>query len=263
MATPEGRPVWYELVSGEPAAAEGFYADVLNWRFTTPPGAGPSGYRMALAGQSPVAGMMPLGQDTSMMPRWLIYFAVDDVDARAAAASGLGAAVHVPPTDIPGVGRFAFLTDPQGQPFYLLRRDDGAAADAFACGLDAAPGHAAWNELCAPEPDAALGFYASLLSIRAEGAMPMGDLGLYRFIHAGADCIGAIMGPVPGSRPGWQVYFVVDDIDAALARVTQSGGRVVQEPLEIPGGAFSMVAEDREAARFGLVGPRHGAPMAM
>jgi uncharacterized protein len=47
---------------------------------------------------------------------WMVYFAVDDVDATATKAGELGGAVPVPPTDI-AIGRFAVLNDPSGAVF--------------------------------------------------------------------------------------------------------------------------------------------------
>jgi len=47
-------------------------------------------------------------------PHWLGYVAVQDVDAIARQATELGGMVIVPGTEIPGVGRFAVLADPQG-----------------------------------------------------------------------------------------------------------------------------------------------------
>ena len=54
-------------------------------------------------------------------PHWLVYFAVEDCDAAVQKASGLGANVIKPAEDIPGVGRFAILKDPQGAAFALLK----------------------------------------------------------------------------------------------------------------------------------------------
>jgi predicted enzyme related to lactoylglutathione lyase len=54
-------------------------------------------------------------------PHWLVYFAVDDCDAKVQKATELGARVMKPAENIPGVGRFAILTDPQGAAFALLK----------------------------------------------------------------------------------------------------------------------------------------------
>jgi predicted enzyme related to lactoylglutathione lyase len=52
---------------------------------------------------------------------WLIYFAVDDCDASAAKAEQLSGKVMMKPTDIPDVGRFAVITDPQGAWFAIMQ----------------------------------------------------------------------------------------------------------------------------------------------
>ena len=46
-------------------------------------------------------------------PLWVPYVAVADCDATAAQVPALGGRLIVPPTDIPQVGRFAVLLDPQ------------------------------------------------------------------------------------------------------------------------------------------------------
>jgi uncharacterized protein len=59
-------------------------------------------------------------------PHWSIYFAVDDVDAMAEKARGLGAVLCAPPTDIPNVGRFAVIQDPQGAVFSIFKLPQAA-----------------------------------------------------------------------------------------------------------------------------------------
>jgi hypothetical protein len=54
----------------------------------------------------------------------------------------------------------------------------------------------------------------------------------------------------------WSFYFRVPDIDAAVETVKASGGTLLMEPVEIPGGEYSLNALDPQGAAFGLVGPR-------
>ena len=69
--------------------------------------------------------------------------------------------------------------------------------------------------------------------------------------------IGAVM-PKPAQmpHPAWSFYFGVEDIDRAAAAVSQAGGQVIVEPMQIPGGEYSLNAIDPQGAAFGLVGPR-------
>lgn len=256
MANHPGVPVWYELIAPDADAAEAFYAEVVGWRFEQSQGGPDMDYRIAHVGEAGVAGVMQRPEGMATPNSWLVYFGVDDVDAAVAVAETAGAAVHMQPFDMPGVGRLAFLGDPQGALFYLMRGASEQTSTAFVTQEHSAPGHVVWNELSAPDPEAALAFYGTLFGLRQEGAMPMGDLGDYRFVHVGSTCIGAVMGEVPNGRPGWQIYFSVSDIDAALERLQAAGGSVLQGPDQIPGGSFSVVATDPTGARFGLVGPR-------
>ncbi|HXS83055.1 MAG TPA: VOC family protein, partial [Methylomirabilota bacterium] len=65
-------------------------------------------------------GMMALPAGAQAPAHWLPYFAVSSVDASAQKAGALGAQTFVPPTDIPGTGRFAVFADPQGATFAII-----------------------------------------------------------------------------------------------------------------------------------------------
>ena len=54
-------------------------------------------------------------------PHWAAYLAVEDCDDTVARAESLGGKVVVPANDIPGVGRFAFVADPQGAVFGVIK----------------------------------------------------------------------------------------------------------------------------------------------
>ena len=66
----------------------------------------------------PVAGMMAIGPEMGPVPpNWMLYFAVAAVDDFAKTAGETGAKLIVPPQDIPKVGRFSVIQDPQGAVF--------------------------------------------------------------------------------------------------------------------------------------------------
>jgi len=68
--------------------------------------------------------MMQIQPDMGAMPpNWGVYFAVDDCDAMVQKATSLGTRTYMPPTDIPNVGRFAVLADPQGAAFNIIKLD--------------------------------------------------------------------------------------------------------------------------------------------
>jgi len=87
--------------------------------------------------------------------------------------------------------------------------------------------------------------------------MDMGSMGKYSFVQHGGVGIGAVMRK-PEQMPVsmWTYYIGVDDIDRAANAVRDGGGRIINGPMEIPGGEYALNAIDPQGAAFGLVGPR-------
>src|ERR1043165_2357618 len=107
--------VWYELLTRDPNAAISFYSEVVGWK--TQPFAENPDYTMWVGSQGPLGGVMKLPQDAVKMgapPNWMAHVQVEDVDAAASLTKKLGGKLHKEPTDIPTVGRFAVIADPQG-----------------------------------------------------------------------------------------------------------------------------------------------------
>jgi predicted enzyme related to lactoylglutathione lyase len=105
---------WSELMTNDAESAKRFYAQVFGWEYTEFPMEGMS-YSVIKANGQEIGGIMPVPpQAAGTPPHWGVYVTVDDVDASAKKAEELGAAVMVPPTDIPDVGRFCVFRDPQG-----------------------------------------------------------------------------------------------------------------------------------------------------
>ncbi len=123
MSNPiNGYPVWYELMSSDPEAAKAFYTDVVGWNIIPWEGGGDMDYAMWAVGDRGIGGVMQLPEEAKAMgapPHWLAYVAVEDVDATVAKATELGGRTYVEPTDIPNVGRFSVVADPQGAAFAL------------------------------------------------------------------------------------------------------------------------------------------------
>src|SRR5690554_6858930 len=104
MTNREGTPIWYELLTTAPDAAQDFYAAVTGWKFQTPPGGLERGYRLfSDADGEGIGGVMQMPEGAPFDPIWAVYFGVEDVDASAAKVKSLGGSVHIEPQDIPGV----------------------------------------------------------------------------------------------------------------------------------------------------------------
>jgi predicted enzyme related to lactoylglutathione lyase len=111
---------WNELISTDAAAAENFYTKLFGWNAET--NQMPSGpYTVFKNGDRFVGGLMAQPPDMKGAPSmWATYFNVTDVDTSITKATRLGAKTLVPAMDIPGVGRFAWLSDPQGAAFAVM-----------------------------------------------------------------------------------------------------------------------------------------------
>jgi len=110
-------PSWAELQTTDAAGAEKFYTAIFPW--TTKKGGDYTEWHVDGRG---IGGMMPIPPEWGPIPpNWMVYFQTDDVDATTAKVQSLGGGVRVPPTDIPDVGRFSVLHDPQGATFALVR----------------------------------------------------------------------------------------------------------------------------------------------
>ena len=253
MTNPHGTPIWYELQSADPDAAARFYGDVVGWTVGPRPD-GDMDYRMIDTGDGQVGGLArftPGVTPAGMAPGWTFYLGVDDVDATAATLVEAGGKVKLAPFDLPGVGRMAFVADPQGTPFYIMR---GATADATSTAWDrTGMGKCNWNELATADQAGAHDFFARVFGWRYPDRMPMGPMGDYVFVEAGGEQIGATMTAGEGRAPGWRFHFRVPDIDAAAARVTSGGGTVHAGPMEVSGGERIVIASDPEGLPFGLV----------
>lgn len=256
MSNREGTPIWYELMTKQPDAAQAFYGAIMGWSFEAIPGDAGRDYRVASTGETTVAGMMKTPGHADAMPdTWFVYFGVDDVDTTALTVAALGGSIELEPTDIPGVGRFAFCKDPQGARFYIMRGDSDEDSMAFAT---AKTGHCSWNELVTSDQKAALDFYGKLFGWKHGGTMPMGEMGDYTFINHGGDMIGAVMdSPDRASRPFWNFAMQVADIDAAKAAVTKAGGTVRMGPNALPDDSGWLIqTADCNGAAMMFTGPR-------
>ena len=105
---------WCELMTSDVAGAKAFYAKLFGWNFEEYP-MGSVPYSVVKVAQEDVGGMMATPPEAQgMPPAWGIYVTVGDVDATAKSAQELGGRVLVAPRDIPDVGRFCVIQDPQG-----------------------------------------------------------------------------------------------------------------------------------------------------
>jgi predicted enzyme related to lactoylglutathione lyase len=253
MPTSPNAFVWYELMTTDADAAKAFYRAVVGWDAQEWGGGREMRYIIMSAGEKMVAGLMPLPAEVSAAggrPGWLGYVGTNDVDAATQRVSQAGGAVYRAPADIPDVGRFSVVADPQGAVFMLftpLGADDSPAAAGTA-------GHVGWRELYASDWPRAFDFYSAQFGWTKADAVDMGPMGIYQLFAAGGEPIGGMMNKPDGvPSPAWLFYFNVPEIDAAVARVTDNGGGILTGPLQVPGGSWIVQCMDPQGAMFALV----------
>ena len=243
--------VWYELMTSDLKAAEAFYKDVVGWAPESWPGDFP--YVLMKVGDRGVAGLMTIPEEARAMgqpPAWVGYIYAKDADAATEAIRKAGGTVHREPSDIPEVGRFSVVSDPQGAMFMLLspKGPDQAPLPA------GTPGTIGWRELYAADGKTAFDFYASQFGWEKDQAMDMGEMGVYQVFKINGEQAGGMMTRPPQVPvPSWLYYFNVDDINAAAERVKKGGGNVLMGPMEVPGGSWIIQATDPQGAVFALV----------
>ena len=209
-------------------------------------------YTMWMNGETPIGGVMELPEEAreqGARPHWLAYVAVEDVDASAKKAGELGATVLVGPRDIPDVGRFAVLRDPQGAVIAIYRSAQDASSEA-----EPNVGQFSWHELATTDHEAAFDFYSQLFGWNKTEAMDMGEMGTYQMYGTGDRTLGGMFNK-PGEMPGppaWLYYTLVEDIDETVEKVRQNGGQVVNGPMEVPGGDMIAQCIDPQGAMFAI-----------
>lgn len=247
--------VWYELITSDVDAAENFYKTVVGWKSEPWESGGEMRYVIMKAGDTGVAGVMATPAEAAgMKPAWIGYLYSADVDAATESVRKAGGKVIREPEDIPEIGRFSVVTDPQGALFMMItpKGEGGTPAPQMT------PGHVGWHELLAADWKSAFDFYASQFHWTKGDAVDMGEMGTYQLFAAGGDAIGGMMTKPPQipSPPYWLYYFNVGDIDAAAKRVTENNGKVLMGPIQVPGGAWIVQCTDPQGALFALVGSR-------
>ena len=247
---------WYDVMTTDTGAARKFYCDVVGWgaQASTQPD---MEYTIFTVNGQGVAGLMPIPEDArsaGVPPMWMGYIAVDDVDEAAQRLEREGGKVHRPPTEIPGIIRFAVVADPQGAGFIIAK---GLVADAPPELVPGTPGTVGWHELYATAGESAFAFYERMFGWTKGEAMDMGPMGKYQLFGTGGANVGGMMTKPPAIPvPHWTYYFNVAAIDAAAGRVTSGGGKIVNGPMQVPGDLWIVNCFDPQGASFALVAPQ-------
>jgi predicted enzyme related to lactoylglutathione lyase len=250
-----GRFGWYDLLTTDRDRAAAFYGELFGWTFAEREYEGFGTYLMISAGGTAIGGMVPLKPGGPIPSHWSAYVSHPDPDAACEQAKALGGKVIAPGTDIPGVGRFAAVSEGSGAYLMPLRFDGEQPPE-----QEGPPpaGHFCWQELLADDVERARDFYAAIFGWET-GSMDMGPMGTYHtFRRADAEVAGLMKRPpdMP-APPAWLYYVHVEDVDASFARAGELGATTCVEPSDIPGiGRYAVLVDPTGAAFAVFARPR-------
>lgn len=239
-----GRFVWHELHTKDRAKALAFYDALVGWE-TRDVEVGGEPYSLCLLDGKDIAGITRSKAPAQVPSHWLPYIAVEDVDAYGNEVVQLGGKLRNEATDIPDVGRFVVVADPQDATFVLYE-----GVKAYPDELQRPPvGSFCWEELLTTDPEAAVEFYMSLFGYGHQ-TVDMGEHGTYHLLTRGDRQTAGIM-KMPPMVPHahWMTYLATKDVDAATTHAKRLGAQVHVPPTDIPKvGRFSAIDDPTGAA---------------
>jgi predicted enzyme related to lactoylglutathione lyase len=256
MANNTGRLVWYELLTSDPKAAIAFYTEVLGWKTQQWEQGGD--YTMFVGSQGPLGGVSLLPEKAKAMgapPYWSANVIVANVDESAARVKQLGGTIHHVEA-VPTIGKLAVIADPQGATLTLFQPESEMAQH----DIDK-HGEFSWHELYTTDANAALSFYSQIAGWQKLGEFDMGAMGPYILWGREGRQLGGMMKMPPTMKtpdgrpipPNWMYYVTVDDLDGTLARAKDKGAKVLNGPMDVPGGQRIVQLMDPQGAAFAIV----------
>jgi predicted enzyme related to lactoylglutathione lyase len=248
---PTGAPCWIDLFTSDPDAAQSFYGQLFGWKAETA-GEEYGGYINFSKDGVAVAGGMRNDGSSGMPDAWSVYLATDDAQATADAAAAHGGQVLLAPMAVGELGTMLLLADA-----------GHAAIGAWQPGLHKGfgilgePGTPNWFELHTRDHAASVKFYETVFGWDAHA---MSDSPEFRYttLGEGETALAGIMDATSflpeGVPANWQIYFGVENTDAALTQIVELGGAIVLPAEDTPFGRLAA-ASDPTGALFKLVTP--------
>jgi uncharacterized protein len=263
-----GVPCWVDTSQPDPEGSLDFYRGLFGWALENvmPPESGGKYFIGRLGGRDAAAvGSIPEGAPPMAM--WNTYVWVESADETATKVTDAGGSVARAPFDIPGFGRMAVFTDPEGAAFSVWQAKEHKGA-----GIVNEHGSLNFNGLNTRDVDTAKSFYGSVFGWTTL-ALDAGEMwtlpgygdhlerdnpGLLKQIEEmggpkGFEDVVASINPIPDDQPDtpahWSVTLAVDDADATAAKATELGGTVIAPPLDVPWSRITVI-KDPQGATF-------------
>ncbi|MFJ9870532.1 VOC family protein [Streptomyces sp. NPDC101165] len=245
---PEGTPCWADAMFTDIEGAKNFYGEVLGWTFgeaTSEYG----NYTQAYANGKAVAAVVPPMPGQEGQSQWCLYFASPDAAATAARIRDSGGEVLMEPMQVGDFGTMCLALEPSGAVFGVWQAGVHEGFEATAV-----PGAYCWAEVFTRDPDKTDTF---LTAVFPYAAKQLDDDGVdFRVFNLDDDTVLGRMrmtDEFPAEIPSYiNVYFGVDDCDAAVARAAKLGGILRFGPMSSPFGRFAALS-DPQGANFSVI----------
>ncbi|PWH05069.1 VOC family protein [Brachybacterium endophyticum] len=263
MSRSIGTSTWLDVSVKDLDAAKAFYSGLFGWEFENL-GDDFNGYHLIRNDGALVGGLMDVSGMTCpegdpLPAAWGVYLLVDDAEARVRRVTDNGGTVIVPLDGISDTGRMAIVLDPTGADVGLW---EPGTLEGYE--FTGSPGSPVWFELMTHEFDAACAFYTAVVDADlVPMSEPMED-DSFRYVTNGPEGkngwgIGDATGVMPKEATGWRVYLGVEEADAAVTRVQDLGGKLLEGPVDSPFGRIATVT-DPDGASFQLCAMSEAVP---
>jgi len=209
------------------AAAEKFYGALLGWTFRHTDMGDKGIYRLIDANGREQGGIVEVKPETGIHAHWCGYISVPDVDAAAKIAAEQGGKVACAPMNIPDVGRFAYIVDPEGAGFVVFRDNRGDSPAKERPGV----GDFCWDSLGSRNGERALEFYGAVAGWKRG---KFGDAPGLFFAANDGNVIADVETPPEGAPSHWMCHVVVVNLKESLAKAESLGAKILMPDIVVP-----------------------------
>lgn len=253
---PAGEPCWVDLFSSDITRSRDFYTRLFGWT-AEEPAEEFGGYFNFRRNGVRIAGCMGNQPGSGSPDVWSVYLASSDAAKTVEASAANGGSTVVEAMQVADLGTMAVLTDPGGAGIGVWQPGTHKGF-----GLHSEHGAPSWFELLTRDYEAALDFYRTVFGWRTQSISD--ETGFrYSVLDCDGDWKAGVMdasdAPAEDVGAHWQVYFGVDDADAASKTIAELGGSVESEPEDTPYGRIAA-ASDPTGAAFLIVAPDQAMP---
>ncbi len=254
---PPGSFSWADLATSDPEGAKAFYAGLFGWNATDYPAGEGMTYTMFDKNGLNSGATYKMSDEMKgqgIPPHWSNYVTVVSADESQKRVEELGGKIDMAAFDVMDVGRMTVMQDPQGAHLALWEPKGHIGPQ-----IANEPGSMCWNELATSDMQAAAAFYSELFGWQASKMPPMNGIEYTMLIDGETPKAGMMLTPEEwgGAPPMWNVYFLVEDINATMQKVEGLGGKGVTPVIEVEIGKFAFV-RDPQHAYFGIFEAKQG-----